>query len=204
MLFFKKKYPQYADEQLIPLICKGNEAAFNELYQRYQARMYRYFYRMLGQNKRKSNDFTQDLFMKVIQKGNSFDTSRKFSTWLFTIAANMCKNEYRRSSRAPLLSVLDDQEIQSTFANIPDQIDQQIFNENLLKCINALRPHHRECFLLRYQEELSIKEISAIIDCPEGTVKSRIHYCLKILAEQLHVFAPNYQTPKQQQHVKKS
>ncbi len=203
MNFFKKKYQNYSDEQLIPCICKGDERAFNELYKRYGQKLQGYFFKMLGQNEERANDFTQELFLKVIQKIDSFDTSRKFSTWLYTIAANMCKNEYRRISRAPVMKLINEEDINSILTQIPEQIDQQLFETELAKCVQELSPIHRQCFLLRYQEELSIKEISLILDCPTGTVKSRIYYCLKILASQLQLFNPNFQRPKTEHHAKK-
>lgn len=196
MTFFKNKYHNYSDEQLIPFISKGNEAAFNELYTRYGVRLHRYFYKMLGQNQERADDFTQDLFIKVIQKLETFDTNRSFSTWLFTIAANMCKNEYRRLERAPIMSVVTEAVFRQVLTQFPDQIDQQLFEQQLAICVERLKPLHKSCFLLRYQEELSIKEISKIVNCPEGTVKSRIHYCLKQLAQQLQVFAPDYEMSK--------
>ena len=181
---------------MIPFIQKGNEAAFNELYARYGIRLHRYFYKMLGQNQERADDFTQDLFLKVIQKLDQFDTNRSFSTWLFTIAANMCKNEYRRIERAPIMSVITEAVFQKVLAQFPDQIDQKLFEDQLDICLERLSPPHKICFLLRYQEELSIKEISKMVDCPEGTIKSRIHYCLKQLAQQLQVFAPDYEMSK--------
>ena len=115
----------------------------------------------------------------------------------------MCKNEYRRSARNPVLSVISEQDIQGVLQQIPQQLDQQLFNEQLNEAVDKLPIHHRQCFLLRYQEERSIKEISVILDCPEGTVKSRIHYCLKKLAQQLQIFAPDYQAPNLSDHVRK-
>lgn len=189
---------------MVPLIENGNETAFNELYARYGQRLRHYFYRMLGQQRERADDFTQELFLKVIQKAASFDDKRKFSTWLYTIAANMCKNEYRRLSRTPVLTIVSEREFQAVLSNIPEQIDQQLFDEQLQLAVQKLPIHHRQCFLLRYQEECSIKEISEILDCPLGTVKSRIHYCLKKLAEQLHIFAPDYSKSKKvSNHVKK-
>jgi RNA polymerase sigma-70 factor (ECF subfamily) len=92
-MFGKKAYNRYSDEQLIPLVVTGDDKAFNELYLRYNQRLLYYFYRMLGNSNDKAQDFLQDIFIKVIDKAHLFDNSRKFSTWIFSIAYNMCKNE---------------------------------------------------------------------------------------------------------------
>lgn len=175
------------DEALMQLITQKNQAAFTELYRRYADKVFRYFYRMLWQNKDKANDFTQDLFMKIIEKPHYFDTSRKFSTWIYTIAGNMCKNEYRRHGRYQFTNEMPELATMNLFN---DNMDNALFIKCLEKAVAELDDIPRQCFILRYQEELSIKQISEILDCPEGTVKSRIFYTLKKLAKKLAVFQP--------------
>lgn len=175
------------DEELMQLITEKNQEAFTELYQRYADKVFRYFYRMLWQNEEKANDFTQDLFMKIIEKPHYFDTSRKFSTWIYTIAGNMCKNEYRRHSRYQFTSEMPELTTMNLFS---ENMDNSLFINCLEKAVSELDEIPRQCFILRYQEELSIKQISEILDCPEGTVKSRIYYTLKKLAKKLAIFQP--------------
>ncbi len=76
----------------------GDTAAFDELYQRYSQRLLYYFYRMLGGDEDRAQDFLQDLFLKIIEKPNQFVSKQRFSNWIFTVTHNMCKNEYRRLS----------------------------------------------------------------------------------------------------------
>ncbi|WMX15645.1 MULTISPECIES: RNA polymerase sigma factor [unclassified Aureispira] len=188
-MFFKTNYQQLKDEALMQRIVKGQSKAFDELYHRYYEKMYYYFFRMLGQNAAKAQDFVQDMFVKLIEQPEAFDSNRKFSTWIYTIASNMCKNEYRRKSNR--FSNLDDCEtIPSRGQTIPLQLDQKIFNKHLELAIEQLKPKHKICFILRYQEELSIQQISQVLDCPEGTVKSRLHHALKQLSKQLAIFNP--------------
>jgi RNA polymerase sigma-70 factor (ECF subfamily) len=85
-----------SDEHLMEGIHHGDTDAFNELYLRYHKRLLYYFYRMLGNSSEKAQDFLQDIFVKIIDHPESFNISRKFSTWIFSVAHNMCKNEYRR------------------------------------------------------------------------------------------------------------
>lgn len=193
MSLFQPKYNKLNDNKLISLISKGSEGAFNELYMRYSQRMYAYFYKMLYQDKELAADFTQNLFMKVFEKAGSFNADFAFSTWIYTMASNMCKNEYRRKSRTEPIIQMPLQLFDISNPKGPENLDLEIFNRHLQLAINELESKHKQCFILRYQDELSIKEISEILDCPEGTVKSRLFYSLKKLATKLADFKPNHQ-----------
>jgi len=177
----------YPDARLMQEIAlHNNERAFEVLYDRYSAQMYRYFYRLLWQNAAKSEDFTQDLFLKIIEKPHLYDPSRNFCTWLYTLATNMCKNEYRRK---PTLS-LQEAEVQEQIyhAFLPEKLDQQRLDSELREAIGQLAEPHRQCFVLRYQEACSVAQIAEIMDCPEGTIKSRLHYALKQITEKIGAF----------------
>ncbi len=155
-----------------------DERAFVELYDRYSARMYRFFLRMLGRNAVQAEDFTQDLFLKIVEKPTFFDPSRRFSTWLYTLASNMCKNEYRR--RNPFVSPDFGLEASLPMAeHQPEYLDKPFLEKQLQQAIDRLDDAHRQCFVLRWQEELSVREIADVVGCPEGTVKSRLHYALR-------------------------
>lgn len=184
-MFKNVPYDKLSDEVLMARITSGNAQAFNTLYTRYSQRMHAFFSRMLGFNSEKADDFLQELFMKIIEKPEAFDCSRKFSTWLYTVAGNMCKNEYRRMERHPQTNQIPEEPGEDS---IPDRIDFALFRTELQEALARLSPEHRECFVLRYQEELSTKEISEIMDCPEGTVRSRLFYALRRLADQLKIF----------------
>lgn len=182
-------YCNETDEQLMRQLRRGDEEAFVELYQRYSQRMLRYFYRMLGGNEEKSQDFLQELFMKLIEKSHLYNPERKFSTWLFTLATNMCKNEYRSLEVRKIMTVKDDMSGVSDYAqSIEEYLDQRQFQDSLHDALQELSPHHKQVFVLRYQQDLSIKEISEIVDCAEGTIKSRIFYALRKLSDKLAVF----------------
>lgn len=181
---FKKALEQLSDEALMRELAKGKKQAFEVLYDRYGPRMYRYFYRMLWQDAGKAEDFTQELFLKIIDKPQSFDPSRNFCTWLYTLAANLCKNEYRRKKPSDLeadysLVLLE---------NFSEKMDKQLFEQHLRRAIEQLSSNHRQCFILRYQEERSVAEIAEILACPEGTVKSRLHYALQQVSQQLEIW----------------
>lgn len=175
------------------LIAEGNERAFAVLYDRYAEKMHRYFYRLLWQEQQKAEDFTQELFLKIVNKPHLYDTNRNFSSWLYQVAANMVKNEYRRHSRQPELTAELPLDLPFEVNTIFECSDRKYFKQELNAALLQLSEEHRQCFVLRYLEEKSIKEISDILDCPEGTVKSRLYYALKKLAKALQVFKPeNY------------
>ena len=190
MALFSKKYNQLTDEQLMELLIKGSEGAFDELYHRYAHKMHSYFYRLLYQDKELAADFCQTLFLKVFEKASTYNSALKFSTWLYTIASNQVKNEYRRQQRPPPTLFIQKVPYQVEPQG-PKNIDQEIFDKHLQSALNKLDEKHRFCFILRYQEEKSIKEISEILACPSGTVKSRIHYTLKKIAEDIKLLHPN-------------
>jgi len=171
------------------LLAKGSEGAFNELYARYAESLYHFFYKMLYQNEEFAADFCQNIFMKVFEKVDSYDVQYKFSTWIYTMASNMCKNEYRRNSRKRPTIYLD-QKINITEPQAPKKIDQDIFQTHLQEAINKLDEKHKLCFILRYQENKSISDISQLLDCPQGTVKSRLHNTLRKLSKELYLFDP--------------
>lgn len=179
-------YSAATDNALMQAIGRNDEQAFAELYGRYGRRMYRFFYRMLWQDAARAEDFTQELFIKIIERPEAYDASRPFVTWLYTLAHNLCKNEYRRQARQN--GFLPD----AASSYQPGNPDQELLEKQLRAAIDALPSAHRQCFILRYQEELSVQAIAAIVGCPEGTVKSRLHHVIqKLAADMQHIWGPS-------------
>lgn len=190
------KVPGLSDEALMELIKNGNEHAFDELYKRYNKKALAFFYRMFNNDEEKAQDALQDIFMKIVEKPGLFDTEKKFSSWFFSIAWNMCKNEYKHVSikknvHAEIKST-ESMYDESFFPKISGKIDGAAFRETLASTLESLPADKRSAFLLKYQENRSIKEIAEIQCCSEGTVKSRLFYTVKQLASQLAVFDPKY------------
>lgn len=173
------------DEELMQELVKGNEQAFNALYQRYADKLHAYFWRMLNKDKEQAADFTQQLFLKLIEHKSSFDSNKRFKTWIYTLAANMVKNEYRSRERLSKRIPMAVHWLKDDSLSFLDNMDADIRQKRLENAIESLDKKHKECFLLRHQQGCSIKEISRILQCPEGTVKSRLHYALKVLSKRL-------------------
>jgi RNA polymerase sigma-70 factor (ECF subfamily) len=194
MISAKKSLRKSSDEDLIIFLSKGNSRAFEELYRRFSQRLLSYLLHMLGGNSAKAQDILQDVFFSVIEKAESFRPQYKAGSWLFIIAGNLCKNEYRRLGRIASMhnTHLDQQSFSSDFdeQNVLDPIDKKKFKNLLYKKLYQVNPENRSIFLMRFLEELSVKEIAEIMDCPEGTVKSRLHYTVKKLAHSLKAYNP--------------
>jgi RNA polymerase sigma-70 factor (ECF subfamily) len=178
-------YSENTDEELLSFLQKGDTNAFDELYKRYGQKLFSYFFRMLWKDKALAEDCTQDLFMKLIKNAESFDHSRSFTTWLYSIAHNMCKNEYRKKE----VRVKHHDMAKNNSSTIPaSNPDLKRFKNALQNCINELSEEKRSLYLLRFQENLSVPEISSIVNIAEGTVKSRIFYLLKEIKGKLKEF----------------
>lgn len=188
------RFSVYSDEELMLMLNQGRVEAFDELYYRYGKRLMVYFTRMLNYNRNLAEDALQDVFLKIAEAPEKFDQSRSFKTWVFSVASNVCKNYYRHQevknkSHEELtyeLSQTACTQLERTIA----RLDKIHFEKTLEMVLNELPPEKKEVFLLRYQEEKSLSEIAGIQNCPEGSVKSRLHYTLKLLEDKLRVFNP--------------
>lgn len=185
-------YSNYTDNELMQGILEKDSRAFSELYDRYNGMMVNYFYKMLWQDKEKAQDFMQDLFAKIIEKPKLYDLSRNFKTWLFSVANNMCKNEYRKQSIRHNTSydIEEGLQIKDTGMNAMDNLQDSQFSEKLKLELDKLDEKQKSAFVMRYFQELSIKEIAETLHISEGTVKSRLFYTLKKLTDSLKEFAP--------------
>lgn len=191
MKLAKQAYSTYTDEQLMDEVVKGNSRAFTEVYERYSRPMLNYFYKMLWQDKLKAEDFMQELFTKIIHKPHLFNSKLKFKTWIFSIANNMCKNEYRKQEvRKGSNNDLHDNIAGDDSSDQAKKVDRGIFNDRLKEELSLLSSSHREVFILRFKQGLSLKEIAEVLDVSEGTVKSRVFYTLKKLSANLKEFNP--------------
>lgn len=188
------KFSILSDEELMHLLSNGEIMAFDEIYVRYSKRLLGYYIRMLNFDKALAEDALQDLFLKIAEAPEKFDRSRSFKTWIFSIASNYCKNYYRHkmivSESTKELEYTHGMADENSFMKTASKMDAVLFRKMLHDVLNELAPEKKEVFILKYQEGKTISEIAFIQDCPEGSVKSRLHYTLKILEEKLKIFKP--------------
>lgn len=192
MKLFKTSYNDYTDEVLMQKITSGDKRAFNAVYERYATPLLNYFFRMLWKDREKAEDFVHDLFTKIIQKPESFDATRSFKTWIYSVANNMCKNEYKRQEvRSGTKNGLEEYvAVADDSFNALTETHHVLFGTEFQEKLNELDEKHKEAFIYRHIEGLSIKEIAEILKISEGTIKSRIFYATKYLAEALRHYQP--------------
>jgi RNA polymerase sigma-70 factor (ECF subfamily) len=180
------------DSWLVQQHLAGETRAFEVLVERYQARLLNFVYRIVGDRER-SEDLVQEAFIRVHRHLARFDRSKKFSTWIYTIASNLAKNELRNRARSPLVLFTslapqwDDEERPLEFEDSGAQPDEA-FRRNHLKeaverSVAQLPAHHRDVFVLRELEGRSYEEIAEITHCNLGTVKSRLNRARNAFAE---------------------
>jgi RNA polymerase sigma-70 factor, ECF subfamily len=172
------------DSAVVARFLEGEKRAFNELVERYQSRLLNFVYRTTGDRER-AEDLVQETFIRVYRHIHRFDQSKKFSTWIYTIASNLAKNELRNRSRNPLVLfqtikknwTADDRPLEwedSTYR--PDDLFRKRHLKQLVETVvDELPTHHREVFVLREIEGKTYEEIADITGCNLGTVKSRLN-----------------------------
>lgn len=177
---------------LIQAHLAGDRRAFELIVQRYQVRLLNFVYRMIGDRER-AEDLVQEAFLRVHRHLDRFDRSRKFSTWIYTIASNLAKNELRNRARSPLITferATRAGESEATTLDVEDRTSRpdDLYEQRQLKAlvedaVARLALHHREVFVLRELEGKSYEEIAEIMRCNLGTVKSRLNRARQSFAE---------------------
>jgi RNA polymerase sigma-70 factor (ECF subfamily) len=190
MKLFRKDYKTLSDEELMRLYTKGDKAAFEPIYDRYEKFMVNFFYRKLWSDRIKAEDFAHDLFTKLIDNPELFDTERNFNAWLFSVASNMCKNEYKKQEVRKNTSYDVPEHYQGTDGadSADKEVDKGSFNEVLKRELDKLGDKHKEVFMMRHFDGLALEEIAEALDINTGTVKSRLHHATKTVAEKLEIF----------------
>ncbi len=191
-IFHLKPLRQQTDEQLMaraaagkaPLASPEGDKAFEELYRRYARRLKGFFFMQLGGDEELAADATHDVFLRAYEARSRYLEGRSVSTWLFTIAYNICRNHYRSNAyEAQLLATLDAEPISQQ--QIEVQLDQATLDQALAQVLAELPAPLHQLFSLHYQEELTIPQVAEIVGIPEGTVKSRLHKTMNIIRKKL-------------------
>jgi RNA polymerase sigma-70 factor (ECF subfamily) len=180
------------DADVVTSFLGGEERAFQELVERYQTRLLNFIYRTIG-DREKAEDLVQEVFIRVYRHLHRFDRSKKFSTWVYTIASNLAKNELRNRSRNPLVLFQTVQknfqdedrplQFEDTTARPDDMYRKRHLREIVEESVAKLPEHHRNVFILRELEGKSYEEIAEITECNLGTVKSRLNRARNSFAE---------------------
>jgi RNA polymerase sigma-70 factor, ECF subfamily len=171
------------DAQDMSRLVNGHEAALNELMDRHAERLFHYLVRSL-QNEDDAADLAQETFVRVYQNRAKFETSQKFTVWLYAIASNLVKDRYRWRSRHPQSSL--DAENEETGANLEDNLrdsklgpDETLQKEESAEAVRnaiaALPEELRQPLILSVYQELPQAEIAQILKCSVKAVETRIY-----------------------------
>ncbi len=185
------------DAALMLRVKQGDTAAFAELVDKYKQPVMNFAYRMI-RDPTEAEDLAQSVFVQVYKSSHRYKISAKFSTWLFTIARNLCLNEIRRRSRHPAESLdtphpaqtdqpLHQLEDRKTFSP-PDKLLHAELEEKVEQAIAELPENQRTALLLCRQNELSYEEIAEVLGCSLSATKSLIHRGRETLKQKLKAY----------------
>lgn len=184
------------DEDLMEQFSRGDAAAFEVLLRRHQRPVLNFIFRYVG-TRAVAEDLTQDVFFRIIRRARSYKREAKFTTWLYTIARNICVDHSRRMVHRRAASLdqprrqgsEDSRTLGESIADgradvAREAIGRQI-GQRISKAVEGLAEEQREVFLLREVTGLPFKEIAEIVGIPENTAKSRMRYALEKLRAEL-------------------
>jgi RNA polymerase sigma-70 factor, ECF subfamily len=152
----------------------------DRLIEKYQHRLLRYLVHLTGKREL-AEDFFQETWMRVLERGNQYDGRHEFSTWLFAIARNLVLDNFRRKQPASLDGLADaddDSPFDIPATGTPSALDvtiQREQNEQISAGMQHIAAEYREALVLRFQEGMALEEIASVTGAPIGTVKSRIY-----------------------------
>ena len=161
------------DEDLIAAVAAGDDEALAALYRRYERPLHAFLVRYTGG--RDVDDLVQESWLRIVRAADRFDPARRFSTWLFQIAVNLCRDWHRSPPPEPH----DPDTLAGDGA--PDAIAPRDAAIDAHRLLAALPEGQRAAVLLRYYHDLPEDEVAAILDVPRGTVKSRLHTAMTTL-----------------------
>jgi RNA polymerase sigma factor (sigma-70 family) len=171
-----KERAELSDQQLMRRASR-NQDALAQLVKRYRNRLYAFVYRYVG-DRETAEDIVQETFLRAMRHRHKFTAINYVSTWFFTIAVNMAKSELQRRKRW-CKEELEPEEGHSSLAMggpLPDEeVDTSIVRQQVLRAIGELPEAFREAVLLRDLSDLPYEQIADVLDCPVGTVKSRVN-----------------------------
>ncbi|MGD2123256.1 MAG: sigma-70 family RNA polymerase sigma factor [Gemmatimonadota bacterium] len=180
----RQRFKDLTDSQVVQQFLDGDPRSFGELVERYDKRLLNFVYRTVGDRER-AQDLVQETFVRVYRHLHRFDQTKKFSTWIYTIAGNLAKNELRNRSRNPLVLFQTIKknweadhrplEWEDTKLRPDDLFRKRHLKEMVEKSVAQLPEHHRIVFVLRELEGKTYEEIADITGCNLGTVKSRLN-----------------------------
>jgi len=182
---------QVSDEDLVIAVQAGDTESLGELVARWQQPLYRFVTRLVP-GPEDAHDVCQETFVRILRNARGYRRGARFSTWMYQIALNLCRDQVRRRRRWSLIVSENHgtQEPATPAAEVPRYDPARAAESRELaaalgRALGEIPPEQREVLVLKEFEGLKFREIAEILDCPESTVKSRMYYGLSGLRDAL-------------------
>jgi RNA polymerase sigma-70 factor, ECF subfamily len=180
----------WTDEELVARSKTGDVDSFNQLVKRWERPIFALAYRTLGREE-DARDVTQETFLRAFRALSGFKGDAKFSSWLYRIALNLCRDWMRKERRAPLVAVSEDVDVEQMAAaqgpveTVEDLAARAELHREVAKAMERLPAEQRQAIILKEYHGLTFQEIADLMKCPLSTVKTRVYQGLSTLRKQL-------------------
>jgi len=182
----------WTDEELVARSIDGDHDSFNQLIVRWERPIYALAYRVLGREE-DARDVCQDTFLRAYRAIHGFKGQAKFSSWLYRIALNLCRDWIRRKKRTPTVEMPDGVDMielaaeQGPAESIEDLVARREMSRAVAQAMTRLPEEQRTAIILKEYHGLTFQEIAELQGCPLSTVKTRLYQGLSVLRRQLEV-----------------
>lgn len=180
----------WTDEELVARSIRGDADSFNELILRWERPIYALAYRTIGREE-EARDVCQETFLRAFRALPAFRGQAKFSSWLYRIALNLCRDWLRRERRTPIVQAPDDTDIVelAAAAEPSESIEELVARHDLSRAVErvmaTLPDEQRTAIVLKEYHGLTFQEIADLVGCPLSTVKTRLYQGLSVLRREL-------------------
>ena len=180
----------WTDEELVAKTIGGDADSFNELIHRWERPIYALAYRQIGREE-DARDVCQETFLRAYRALNGFRGQAKFSSWLYRIALNLCRDWMRRERRTPVVQPPEDMDLMDLAAarepseSIEDRVGRHDLTRAVERAMTLLPEEQRTAIVLKEYQGLTFQEIADLLGCPLSTVKTRLYQGLTVLRREL-------------------
>ena len=183
--------PVISDEELVARATGGDLESFNQLVGRWERPIYALAYRTLGREE-DARDVVQEAFLRAFRGLKGFKGQAKFSSWLYRITLNLCRDWMRKARRAPMIQVPESEDgldmaeqMPSTAESVEDLVERSQMSAAVAKAMAELPEEQRIAIVMKEYHGLTFQEIADALDCPLSTVKTRLYQGLSVLRRRL-------------------
>ncbi len=180
----------WTDEELVARSKTGDMDSFNQLVKRWERPIFALAYRTLGREE-DARDVTQETFLRAFRALSGFKGDAKFSSWLYRIALNLCRDWMRKERRTPVVAVPEGVDVEQLAADrgpvetVEDLAARSELSREVARAMESLPAEQRQAIILKEYHGLTFQEIADLMKCPLSTVKTRVYQGLSTLRKQL-------------------